>query len=352
MSSFESDHGAGSKMHFDAYAKLKSKLRDLNIVDYDPMSYTPEESFRKQYELWEIQIAFEEYLLQTKAIKLVSNVRENWAFAIKVKFPLNAPAYAGLLPDEAVTTQQTRSDELSQLMIVGGYIDPITGLRGNHPNMANTAAQRKIVTEELSSIQNRLQQHYAMHKLWRENVVTLNELHAQTDIAVDTFLSLFCISIRDVCRPSAASTTTTLSRGIFLLDNLLQPLPVAPPAIIPIPLVNPFAPLQDFFATLAEHAAAVPHGHTVTNPNMPTPDLIERLVLPMTPVNAADFQESTSIRIGKTVYLLAINMSLIWLVYEHLQKSIMLYDTLRIQKILKCKKMKLLQILKPHSCRS
>ena len=119
-------------------------------------------------------------------------------------------------------------------------------------------------------------------------------------------VNLFCISVRDVCRPSAASTQTTIARGIFDLDNLFQPPPVVENIVIPQVPVNNLAPLQDFLATLAQHAAAAPHGHTITNPNLPTPELIERLIIPLTPANARDFQESSSIRIGKTVYLLAI----------------------------------------------
>ena len=125
-----------------------------------------------------------------KSIKLISHARENWGFALKVKFPLSAPAYAGLLSDATVSFLTARSNDLSQQMIQGGYLDPVTGLMGNHPQMANTAAQRKFVSEEISSIQTRLQQHYAMHKLWREHVLVLSEMHSQTDIAVNIFLNI------------------------------------------------------------------------------------------------------------------------------------------------------------------
>ena len=153
MSTPDSDQrGAGSKLHSDAEAELKARLHNVNVVDFDPLSYTLEDSFRKHYELREIQIAFEEYLLQTKSIKLISHARENWGFALKVKFPLSAPAYAGLLSDATVSFLTARSNDLSQQMIQGGYLDPVTGLMGNHPQMANTAAQRQFVSEEISSI--------------------------------------------------------------------------------------------------------------------------------------------------------------------------------------------------------
>ena len=89
----------------------------------------------------------------------------------------------------------------------------------------------------------------------------------------------------------------SLTRGHRALDNLFQV--VQPIVIPPIPLDDPVAPLRDFFVTLSHYAAAAPHGHTVTNPNMPTPELIERLIIPMTPINATDFQESSTIRIRK-----------------------------------------------------
>ena len=56
MSTIDCDPtGAVSKtLHFDALVKLKARLHDLCIVDYDPLSYAQEESFRKEFELREI----------------------------------------------------------------------------------------------------------------------------------------------------------------------------------------------------------------------------------------------------------------------------------------------------------
>ena len=205
-------------LNAQALGKLKARLRDLNIIDYDPTRYSAKESFRKLFELRQLTTAFEEYLQATNAISLITDLRSNWELAIAVKYPLASPFYGSLLNDTTATRYEERLRDLNARMTADGYQDPITGEMGLHPQAAITTQARTALLSEIQSHQSQLSQHHTAFDRWQKDVKRVETISSKTDRAVGVFLDLFCVAIRDICNPQSAVTTTAQLREDLLLS--------------------------------------------------------------------------------------------------------------------------------------
>jgi hypothetical protein len=87
MSSSIASSADDKQIHDSAYSRLHAKLKDQNIVDYDPNGYKPEDAFKKLFELRELTLAFETYLRDSNSISLLTAIEENWNLSLSVKFP-------------------------------------------------------------------------------------------------------------------------------------------------------------------------------------------------------------------------------------------------------------------------